>query len=53
MEQSQDRDPYFTVVDDAGRPVVVPPLVPATVAAQTRFAGAAARRAALRADFAD
>ena len=46
---------YFTMVavDDAGLPVAVPPLVPATEAEQSRFADAAARRAALRAAFAD
>lgn len=46
---------YFTMVavDDSGLPVVVPPLVPATEDEQIRFEEAAARRAALRAAFAD
>ena len=55
MEQPGDRKSYFTMVAiaDAGPPVVVPPLVPATAAPQTRFTKAAARWSALRAAFAD
>ena len=55
MEQPGDRKSYFTMVAiaDAGPPVVVPPLVPATAAPQTWFTKAAARRAGLRAAFTD
>lgn len=46
---------YFTMVavDDAGSPVPVPPLVPATDLERMRYDAAAARRRALRAAFAD
>ena len=46
---------YFTMVavDDAGNPVAVPPLVPATELEQTRHDAALARRSALRTAFAD
>ena len=46
---------YFTMVavDEAGNPVPVRPLVPATEREQAWFDAAAARRAALRAAFAD
>jgi acyl-CoA hydrolase len=46
---------YFTMVavDDAGNPVTVPPLVPATELEQTRHDAALARRSALRTAFAD
>lgn len=55
MEQPGDRTSYFIMVaiTDADLPVVVPPLVSAIAAPQTRFTKAAARRAALRAAFAD
>ncbi len=44
---------YFTMVavDEAGTPVPVPPLTPATEIERERFAAAAARRDALRAAF--
>jgi acyl-CoA hydrolase len=46
---------YFTMVavDDAGEPVAVPPLIPATDSERLRYAAAAARRAALSSAFAD
>lgn len=46
---------YFTMVavDDSGSPVPVPPLVPGNELERMRFDQAAARRAALRAAFAD
>ena len=46
---------YFTMVavDEAGSPVPIPPLVPATEVERERFQAAAARRTALRAAFAD
>lgn len=46
---------YFTMVavDDTGSPVPVPPLVPATELERGRHEAATARRAALRAAFAD
>lgn len=46
---------YFTMVavDEAGNPVPVPPLVPATECESRRFTAAEARRAALRSAFAD
>ena len=46
---------YFTMVavDEGGRPVPVPPLVPSTDAEQRRFTAAEARRTALRSAFAD
>ena len=46
---------YFTMVaiDDAGVPVPVPPLVPGTEIERIRHEQAAARRAALKAAFAD
>lgn len=46
---------YFTMVavDDDGNPVPVPPLVPATDDERARHDAAAARRAKLRAAFAD
>ncbi len=46
---------YFTMVavDEAGRPVPVPPLVPATDQEREWFADAAARKRALRSAFAD
>ena len=46
---------YFTMVavDDAGNPVVVPPLVPVTELECTRYAAAKARRNALRSAFDD
>lgn len=46
---------YFTMVavDDSGSPVPVPPLVPGNDLERMRFDQAAARRAALRAAFAD
>ena len=40
-------------VDTEGNPVPVPPLVPATERERNRFYGAVARRAALKAAFAD
>lgn len=45
----------FTVVavDDAGQPVAVPPPVPGTDVERERYAAAEARRASLRAAFAD
>jgi len=56
MGLSQDRKSlYMTVlaVDDHGRPVPVPELVPSSEREQSRFAAAALRRAALKAAFAD
>jgi acyl-CoA hydrolase len=46
---------YFTMVavDDAGTPVPVPPLVPSTDRERAWFDAAVARRAALKAAFAD
>ena len=46
---------YFTMVavDDAGTPVVVPPLVPVTDSERARHTAALARRAALKSAFAD
>ena len=46
---------YFTMVavDEAGNPVPVPPLQPATERERAWYAAAQARRAALRAAFAD
>lgn len=46
---------YFTMVavDDSGTPVPVPPLVPSTDRERDWFEAAVARRAALRAAFAD
>jgi acyl-CoA hydrolase len=46
---------YFTMVavDDAGTPVAVPPLVPTSDRERNWFDGAIARRAALKAAFAD
>ncbi|MDP4960212.1 MAG: acyl-CoA thioesterase [Mycobacterium sp.] len=46
---------YFTMVavDDAGEPVAVPPLIPASDSERSRHAAAEARRAALSSAFAD
>ena len=46
---------YFTMVavDEAGNPVPVPPLEPSTERERSWYAGAKARRAALRSAFAD
>ena len=46
---------YFTMVavDEAGSPVPIPPLVPATEVERERFQAATARRTALRAAFAE
>jgi acyl-CoA hydrolase len=46
---------YFTMVavDDAGEPVAVPPLIPATDSERSRYDAAVARRAALSSAFAD
>jgi acyl-CoA hydrolase len=46
---------FFTMVavDETGAPVPVPPLVPATDRERKWFTGAIARRAALKAAFAD
>jgi acyl-CoA hydrolase len=43
----------MVAVDDAGEPVAVPPLIPATDSERSRYAAAVARRAALSSAFAD
>jgi acyl-CoA hydrolase len=43
----------MVAVDETGAPVPVPPLVPATDRERKWFTGAIARRAALKAAFAD